>query len=98
MIEKDKALTLQQLSRATGYSENAIHEMKHWEGFPLFRNKVFLSDFTLWRRQQLGLSRIPDTPQGLLSGGGHREDGSTPKNDLQGALPPRAERLHAEVG
>ena len=50
---RDEALTLKELSVATGVAYSALRELAGMKGFPFIGKQVFPSDFKAWRRRSV---------------------------------------------
>lgn len=59
-FEANKALSLLELSLATGMSYTALKKLR--PRLPMIGNVIFPSDFELWRRQKTGLQTEPAAP------------------------------------
>ena len=90
----ERALSKRGFMRETGFSFPTVQQLWSDPSFPLVGEKVFWSDFVVWRRRGLRSPRPKMQPSPEL-GAGHTINESVPRNDSPVALPPRAARLRA---
>jgi len=59
-VQQGCAVNLQEFAAVVGITLHAAREIAKHPGFPMFHGMIFISDFELWRRQQVGL--VPVAP------------------------------------
>jgi hypothetical protein len=88
--EFDQALNAKEFAILAGVSYSIARQWFRLPGFPAFRGFVFWSDFTEWRRKQLG-SGVPEVPTMAPAPANPVNTGSLP------GLPDRAARILREA-
>ena len=92
----ERAMSKREFMRQTGMSFPTVQKLWNDPSFPVTAEKVFWSDFVIWRRRFLRC-RSQNTAPHPSPDDGHKACESIPTNGLLAALPPRAERLRALV-
>lgn len=83
----DQALNAKEFAVCAGVSYSTARSWFHLSGFPAFRGVIFWQDFVLWRTNQNGLGRQPESLP-------YRNGVQAP---AVSSLPPRAARILIEA-
>lgn len=97
-IKSGKALSRRELATISGYSYDEILEFSKEGDFPIFRKKIYYSEFRRWRRCKMEVELDLHIPTGHQHLGEYKYGAPVQTHDSLASLPPRAAHLLARAG